>query len=105
MPNPFAAIHYNSLIIEDKGFSFCFEITAKTHEGTIMGVRNRDYLVEGVQFHCESIVTELGYNPLADLLGFITVDFRFNLCFDSSQLLQESDELMRGKDQATASYG
>jgi len=70
LTNPFPAIHYHSLTIETEGLQCCLEITAKTREGTIMGVRNRDYLVEGVQFHCESIVTELGHNLLANLLGF-----------------------------------
>jgi anthranilate/para-aminobenzoate synthase component II len=76
MPNPFPAIHYHSLIIETEGLQCCLEITAKTHEGIIMGVRNRDYLVEGVQFHCESIVTELGHNLLANLLGFASLELK-----------------------------
>jgi len=70
LPNPFPATHYHSLIIETEGLPFCLEIAAKTRQGTIMDVRHQDYVVEGVQFHCESILTELGRNVLADLLGF-----------------------------------
>jgi len=63
-------MHYHSLIIETEGHASCLEITAKTREGIIMDLRYRDYVVKWVQFHCESIVTELGHNLLANLLGF-----------------------------------
>jgi anthranilate synthase/aminodeoxychorismate synthase-like glutamine amidotransferase len=68
--NPFPATRYHSLIIEAKGLPSCLEVTAKTPEGIIMGVRHRDYVVEGVQFHPESILTEVGHNLLANFLGF-----------------------------------
>jgi len=70
LPNPFPATRYHSLIIEAEGLPSCLEVTAKTPEGTIMGVRHRDYVVEGVQFHPESILTEVGHNLLANFLGF-----------------------------------
>jgi anthranilate synthase/aminodeoxychorismate synthase-like glutamine amidotransferase len=70
LPNPFPATRYHSLIIEAAGLPSCLEVTAKTSEGIIMGVRHRDYVVEGVQFHPESILTEVGHNLLANFLGF-----------------------------------
>jgi len=70
LPNPFPATRYHSLIIETEGFPSCLEVTAKTPEGIIMGVRHRDYVVEGVQFHPESILTEVGHNLLANFLRF-----------------------------------
>jgi len=70
LPNPFPATRYHSLIIEADGLPSCLEVTARTPEGTIMGVRHRDYVVEGVQFHPESILTEVGHDLLANFLGF-----------------------------------
>jgi anthranilate synthase/aminodeoxychorismate synthase-like glutamine amidotransferase len=68
LPNPFPATRYHSLIIETEGCPSCLEITARTSEGIIMGVRHRDYVVEGVQFHPESILTEAGHDLLANFL-------------------------------------
>ena len=70
LPNPFPATRYHSLIIETEGLPSCLEVTAKTPEGTIMGVRHRDYVVEGVQFHPESILTEVGHDILTNFLRF-----------------------------------
>jgi anthranilate synthase/aminodeoxychorismate synthase-like glutamine amidotransferase len=70
LPNPFPATRYHSLIIEAEGFPSRLAISAKTPEGTIMGVRHRDYVVEGVQFHPESILTEVGHDILSNFLRF-----------------------------------
>jgi anthranilate synthase/aminodeoxychorismate synthase-like glutamine amidotransferase len=70
LPNPFPATRYHSLIIENEGLPSCLEVTAKTPEGIIMGVRHRDYVVEGVQFHPESILTEVGHDILTNFLRF-----------------------------------
>lgn len=70
LPNPFPATRYHSLIIEAEEFPSSLEITARTPEGIIMGVRHRDYIVEGVQFHPESILTEVGHDLLANFLGY-----------------------------------
>jgi len=70
LPSPFPATRYHSLIIEAEGLPSCLEVTAKTSEGTIMGVRHRDYVVEGVQFHPESILTEVGHDILNNFLRF-----------------------------------
>jgi anthranilate synthase/aminodeoxychorismate synthase-like glutamine amidotransferase len=70
LPNPFPATRYHSLIIEADSLPSCLEVTARTPEGIIMGVRHRDYVVEGVQFHPESILTEVGHDLLANFLDF-----------------------------------
>lgn len=57
MSNPFEAIRYHSLIVERESLPDCLEISAYTEEGEIMGLRHREYPVEGVQFHPESILT------------------------------------------------
>lgn len=69
LPNPFPATRYHSLIIETDSLPDCLEVTARTPEGIIMGVRHREYVVEGVQFHPESILTEVGHDLLANFLG------------------------------------
>jgi anthranilate synthase/aminodeoxychorismate synthase-like glutamine amidotransferase len=60
LPNPFQAIRYHSLLIERKSLPPCLEISAETKEGEIMGVRHKNFVVEGVQFHPESIMTREG---------------------------------------------
>jgi len=68
--NPFPATRYHSLIIESDGLPSCLKVTAKTPEDIIMGVRHQDYVVEGVQFHPESILTEPGHDILTNFLRF-----------------------------------
>ncbi|GAI13277.1 unnamed protein product, partial [marine sediment metagenome] len=60
LPNPFSAIRYHSLIVQREGLPDCLEITAWTDDDTIMGLRHRQYPVEGVQFHPESFMTQVG---------------------------------------------
>jgi len=57
LPNPFEATRYHSLIIRRETVPACLEVTAETDQGEIMGVRHKEHLVEGVQFHPESILT------------------------------------------------
>ena len=57
LPSPFDATRYHSLIIEKSTFPDCLEISAWTEEGEIMGVRHKEFALEGVQFHPESILT------------------------------------------------
>jgi para-aminobenzoate synthetase component 2 len=60
LANPFEAVRYHSLIVERESLPDCLEISAWTEQGEIMGLRHRNYLIEGVQFHPESILTEAG---------------------------------------------
>lgn len=64
LPNPFNATRYHSLIIKRESLPRCLEVSAWTDDGTIMGVRHREFTVEGVQFHPESILTESGRDLL-----------------------------------------
>ncbi len=73
LPNPFEATRYHSLVIERQSLPACLEITAwtETEAGEvdeIMGVRHRQYAIEGVQFHPESILTEYGHELLKNFL-------------------------------------
>ena len=61
---PFEATRYHSLVIERDSLPETLEITAWTDDGEIMGVRHKSLLVEGVQFHPESVLTELGHELL-----------------------------------------
>jgi anthranilate synthase/aminodeoxychorismate synthase-like glutamine amidotransferase len=67
--NPFVATRYHSLVIEPASLPACLEVTAKTWEDEIMGVRHRALAVEGVQFHPESIMTAVGKQLLANFLA------------------------------------
>ncbi len=68
LPNPFSAIRYHSLVVEREGLPDCFEITAWTDDDEIMGLRHKQYPVEGVQFHPESFMTEVGKDLLRNFL-------------------------------------
>jgi len=67
--NPFEAIRYHSLLVSPSSVPDCLKTTSKTKEGEIMGIRHTDYLVEGVQFHPESILTEDGKKLLYNFLN------------------------------------
>ncbi len=69
LPTPFEATRYHSLIVEKKSIPRCLEICAWTDEQEIMGIRHRDTLVVGVQFHPESILTKEGKKLLKNFLG------------------------------------
>jgi len=69
LPNPFEAIRYHSLAIQEEGFPDCLEVTARTANGIIMGVRHKEYPVEGFQAHPESIMTPNGKDLLRNFLG------------------------------------
>jgi anthranilate synthase/aminodeoxychorismate synthase-like glutamine amidotransferase len=64
LSNPFEAVRYHSLIVEQASLPDCLEISAWTEQGEIMGLRHRKFHIDGVQFHPESILTEAGKNLL-----------------------------------------
>ncbi len=68
LPNPFTATRYHSLIVEKESLPDELEITAWTEEGEIMGLAHKQYPVEGVQFHPESIITDHGHQMLRNFL-------------------------------------
>lgn len=68
LPEPFIATRYHSLVVERESLPVCLEITAETDDGVIMGLRHRDFAVDGVQFHPESILTGEGKNLLQNFL-------------------------------------
>ncbi|KRE45282.1 aminodeoxychorismate/anthranilate synthase component II [Paenibacillus sp. Soil522] len=68
MPSPFTATRYHSLIVRRETLPDCLEITAETDEGEIMALRHKEYPIEGVQFHPESIITEHGLTMLRNFL-------------------------------------
>lgn len=69
LPNPFQATRYHSLIIRRETLPTCLEVTAETDQGEIMGVRHKEHVIEGVQFHPESILTESGKDLLRNFLA------------------------------------
>jgi anthranilate synthase component 2 len=68
LPTPFTVIRYHSLAIERASLPACLEVTAWTDDGEIMGVRHKEYDIEGVQFHPESILSEHGHTLLKNFL-------------------------------------
>jgi para-aminobenzoate synthetase component 2 len=69
LPRPFEATRYHSLVIRRESLPDCLELSAETDDGVIMGTRHRELLVEGVQFHPESILTREGKQLLANFLS------------------------------------
>ena len=68
LPNPFEATRYHSLIVNRQNLPDCFEVSAETAEGEIMGMRHKALGIEGVQFHPESILTTSGKDLLRNFL-------------------------------------
>ncbi|MEK0317744.1 aminodeoxychorismate/anthranilate synthase component II [Cohnella sp. 56] len=69
VPTPFTATRYHSLIVKRDTLPDCLEISAET-DGEIMGLRHKEYVVEGVQFHPESIMTDHGRTLLQNFLNY-----------------------------------
>jgi anthranilate synthase/aminodeoxychorismate synthase-like glutamine amidotransferase len=72
LSNPFDATRYHSLVVRRRSLPDCLEVSAWTREGEIMGLRHKSLLVEGVQFHPESILTLEGKQLLGNFLRLIT---------------------------------
>ena len=68
LSDPFLAGRYHSLIVEKESLPACLEVSASTKEGVIMGLRHREWKIEGVQFHPESILTSEGKRLLSNFL-------------------------------------
>lgn len=68
LTSPVRATRYHSLILKRETLPECFTVTAETKQGEIMGVRHKEYAIEGVQFHPESILTEHGHSMLQNFL-------------------------------------
>ncbi len=68
LPNPCEATRYHSLLVERETLPACLEVSAQTAEGEVMGLRHRQHQVEGVQFHPESILTQVGKDLLRNFL-------------------------------------
>jgi anthranilate synthase/aminodeoxychorismate synthase-like glutamine amidotransferase len=73
LEDPFTATRYHSLIVASDSVPDCLEVTAETTDGTIMGLRHRDFPIEGVQFHPESILTSSGHDLLRNFLSLVPV--------------------------------
>lgn len=71
LPNPFEAGCYHSLVVKRGNLPSPLALTAETNDGVVMGIRHRDYVVEGVQFHPESIMTDVGHDVLRNFLNFL----------------------------------
>ena len=68
LPSPFPATRYHSLVVDPASVPDVLQVTATTADGVIMGLRHRDLLIEGVQFHPESILSPTGPQLLANFL-------------------------------------
>ena len=71
---PFTAMRYHSLAVSREGLPDCLEITAESEDGEIMGLRHREHLTEGIQFHPESIMTTIGKRILRN---FVNMSYEF----------------------------
>ena len=69
LPDPITATRYHSLAVERKSLPSCLEVSAEAEDNEIMGLRHREYPVEGIQFHPESILTKEGMNILRNFLN------------------------------------
>jgi anthranilate synthase/aminodeoxychorismate synthase-like glutamine amidotransferase len=69
LPNPLEATRYHSLVVDRESVPDVLEITAETDDGIVMGLRHREFDIEGVQFHPESILTASGHDLLRNFLA------------------------------------
>jgi anthranilate synthase/aminodeoxychorismate synthase-like glutamine amidotransferase len=69
LPSPLTATRYHSLVVSPESVPDCLEVTARTADDVVMGLRHRDFPIEGVQFHPESILTQGGHQLLRNFLA------------------------------------
>lgn len=70
LPNVYQVTRYHSLVVEATSLPIGFTITAKSNDGAIMGIRHHQYLLEGVQFHPEAVLTEFGHELLQNYIDW-----------------------------------
>lgn len=68
LPNPFEAMRYHSLVVAEDDLPSCLMVTARSDKGELMGLRHKEFAVEGVQFHPESIMTPDGVRLLKNFI-------------------------------------
>lgn len=71
LPNPFEAGRYHSLVLPKNDLPSVLELTAITSDNVVMGIRHKEHVVEGVQFHPESIMTDVGHGVLSNFLNYL----------------------------------
>jgi anthranilate synthase/aminodeoxychorismate synthase-like glutamine amidotransferase len=71
IPSPFTATRYHSLVVDAATVPECLEVTASTVDGTVMGLRHRDFPIHGVQFHPEAVLTTGGHHLIRNFLAFV----------------------------------
>jgi anthranilate synthase/aminodeoxychorismate synthase-like glutamine amidotransferase len=76
LPNPMTATRYHSLVVDRDSVPAVLEITAEAEDGLVMGLRHREFPIEGVQFHPESILTDAGHQLLRNFLATTPEDAR-----------------------------
>ena len=69
LPNPLTATRYHSLVVARDTVPDVLEITAESEDGLVMGARHKEFPIEGVQFHPESILTDAGHQLLKNFLA------------------------------------
>jgi anthranilate/para-aminobenzoate synthase component II len=69
LPSPLTATRYHSLVVERDSVPDVLEVTAESEDGLVMGLRHREFPIEGVQFHPESILTDAGHDLLRNFLA------------------------------------
>ncbi|MEQ8333070.1 aminodeoxychorismate/anthranilate synthase component II [Nisaea sp.] len=74
LPSPFEATRYHSLVVDRASLPNCFEITAETDDGMIMGIQHHELPLHGVQFHPESIASQYGHKLLQNFIRLAGVD-------------------------------
>lgn len=73
LPNPFDGMRYHSLVVQESDFPDCLEVTCRSDENELMGLRHKELSIEGVQFHPESIMTPAG---ILLLKNFLAADYQ-----------------------------
>ena len=77
LPSPLTATRYHSLVVDAATIPECLEVTARTADGLVMGLRHREYPIHGVQFHPEAVLTASGHDLLRNFLALIGTPSEF----------------------------